>query len=366
MESSNDQQLTDADAQVNSYMDFTDLTILSLIQSHKLAKDISQMLNLSKGAITKRLRKLEASGSIVSSKVGIIKDMALTPKGNSLLEQFTHANTPTQVNYLKTHQIRIEALIFKIPLKSRIIPAEYGALFTGSNVVNSRGYSELVFESTDSRLRLTSKSLIIHLTEQNVPLDSDVLKVYTEIKSKLTQICIEIESKGIHLQRYDKSNYKILPVKTEIAFEHNEIANKAKDEKKPVKLFDKKDGQLRAEVDMSKGFPEFEFKHRKKSWSDATYFNDTMWQLFDGRFQEFQRQTMDFEKVLQSDIRSLVDNQFTFSQNLASHVEAIKKLSEVADNINSSFKKNVGDKVFMSPRHKLGWVEVAKGIEVLK
>ena len=367
-------------ARLNYTIDFTDLTILELIHQHKLAKDIAQTLSFSKGAVTYRLKRLVVSGLIEISKVGLIKEMQLTPKGSSLNVQFKHANTPTSLNYSQTHQIRIEALIFKIPLKSKIIPSEYQPKFPQATVTNSRGYSELVFTDKDTSLRLTTKSLIIHLKEQNVPLSSDILQVYTEIKAKMTQICSEYEQKGIHLQRYGKTAYKITPIKTEIAFEHNEIANKSKDEHKPVKLFDKKDGKLRAEVDMSKGFPEFEFKHHKKSWADASYFNDTMWQLFDGRFQQFQNNTMRNQdtfmqdvKLLMGNIVTLTDNQSTFAKNLAEHVEAIRELRQLAGNINSMFSSYAGTGKSGTPLPtssassiSLKWKEVLPGVEILE
>ena len=318
-------------APLNYTIDFTDLMILELIHQHKLAKDIAQTLSFSKGAISYRLKHLIASGLIQVSKVGLIKEIQLTPKGSSLNEQFKHANTPTSLNYSKTHQIRIEALIFKIPLKSRIIPSEYRPKFPQSTVTNSRGYSELVFTDENANLRLTTKSLIIHLKEQYIQLSDDILQVYTGIKAKMTQICNEYEQKGINLQRYDKMSYKITPIKTEIAFEHNEIANKSKDEHKIVKLFDKKDGKLRAEVDMSKGFPEFEFKHHKKSWSDASYFNDSMWQLFDGRFQQFQNNTMKNQEMFMQDIKQILNLQLNYGENINKHVEVLTKMEKALD-----------------------------------
>ena len=147
----------------------------------------------------------------------------------------------------------------------------------------------------------------------------------------MTQICNEYEQKGINLQRYDKMSYKITPIKTEIAFEHNEIANKSKDEHKIVKLFDKKDGKLRAEVDMSKGFPEFEFKHHKKSWSDASYFNDSMWQLFDGRFQQFQNNTMKNQEMFMQDIKQILNLQLNYGENINKHVEVLTKMEKALD-----------------------------------
>ncbi|MCW1309811.1 MAG: hypothetical protein OH344_03900, partial [Candidatus Parvarchaeota archaeon] len=98
------------DASVNYISDFTDIVILKLIKGNKLAKDIAKTLSFSKPAVSKRLRRLAASGLIVIQKVGLIKELTLTPEGNSKLMQLTDANGPISVNYLATHRIRIEAL----------------------------------------------------------------------------------------------------------------------------------------------------------------------------------------------------------------------------------------------------------------
>ena len=59
--------------------DYVDLLMLKLIHEHKLSKDIGNILFLSKGAVSKRIRRLEAHNYIVSKKVGIIREIDLTP-----------------------------------------------------------------------------------------------------------------------------------------------------------------------------------------------------------------------------------------------------------------------------------------------
>ena len=102
--------------------DYVDLLMLKLIHEHKLSKDIGNILFLSKGAVSKRIRRLEAHNYIVSKKVGIIREIDLTPEGNSLLEQFTNAGTPKsgnyQVNYLETHKIRSSPLVVGLLIRS--------------------------------------------------------------------------------------------------------------------------------------------------------------------------------------------------------------------------------------------------------
>ena len=340
--------------------DYVDLLMLKLIHEHKLSKDIGNILFLSKGAVSKRIRRLEAHNYIVSKKVGIIREIDLTPEGNSLLEQFTNAGTPKsgnyQVNYLETHKIRIEALEFKVPLKERIKPFEKMPLLSGLNakVINDRGYSEIIIEMDNNTYRITSKSMLFHLKERYITLQDDILKAYIQVMQELSSICNFFSQKGIQLQRYTKDRYKIHPLKTEIAFEHNEIANKSKDEKIPIKIFDKQDGKLRAEVDMSKGFPEFEFKHPKKSWSDGMNFTDTMQQLFDGRFQQFQNGVME-------DIRMIVDNQKYFAENLSKHVKAIEELTKMAKGVQDYLKAEP-----LNTKKDLNWVEIRDGVEILR
>ena len=163
---------------------------------------------------------------------------------------------------------------------------------------------------------------------------------------------MDLIAKYYHLTKKDR--YKIHPLKTEIAFEHNEIANKSKDEQIPIKIFDKQDGKLRAEVDMSKGFPEFEFKHPKKSWSDGMNFTDTMQQLFDGRFNQFQNGVME-------DIRMIVDNQKYFAENLSKHVKAIEELTKMAKGVQDYLKTEP-----LNTKKGLNWVEIRDGVEILR
>ena len=97
-----------------------------------------------------------------------------------------------------------------------------------------------------------------------------------------------------------------------------------------------------------------QFKHPKKSWSDGMNFTDTMQQLFDGRFNQFQNGVME-------DIRMIVDNQKYFAENLARHVNAIEELTKMAKDVQDYLKAEP-----LNTKKDLNWVEIKDGVEILR
>ena len=83
-------------------------------------------------------------------------------------------------------------------------------------------------------------------------------------------------------------------------------------------------------------------------------FTDTMQQLFDGRFQQFQNGVME-------DIRMIVDNQKYFAENLSKHVKAIEELTKMAKGVQDYLKAEP-----LNTKKDLNWVEIRDGVEILR
>jgi len=369
---------------VNRYMDYTDYLILLLINKEKIAKDIAQTLSLSKVAISKRLNALVASGDIAISKMGIINILSLTPQGKSKLtvnqRQLTDSSGGILVNYSKSHNIRIHNQEYKIPLKTRINPLDWIEKRSIKHKVNHlKGHLDVYFISNNVEFRLTPLNLIVHLPDRTLSFNADIIEDYVKTKQFLNDMLKSIDF-SLPLKRFDKENYQFNPIKTEIAFENNEIAKESVNESKKIEIYDRKDGKLRAKVDQSVGSPEFEFFHPKKATPDSMNFQNTITQLFDGSLQKFENMVMEtIQNILKIQENNTKQNA-DFAANLTSHKEAIQELRDLARNINQSFKnhspakpgeKSVYDLVFqLSSSSETGrtlkWVEILPGVEMLK
>ena len=318
-------------------VDFNDLMILELIAKGYLQRDISKMLGMSKPAVTKRLYVLRAADLISSKRIGIINELSLTQTGMVLLskkgQQLTGSDSPELVNYYATHQIRIHNILIKIPLKSTIDPI---ALLNGIGIKYSithlKNHLDCNFTFKDTICRLTSKNLLIQLDDISVPFGYDMLEVYRQVKSNLSVVLSDLERLYLlPLQRFNKTDYKFQVVKTEIAFEHNEVAEEAHKESTPIQIYDK-EGKLEANVDLSKGFPEFEFYGGLKAYVNSMTFENTIKSLYDGTWQAAQKDIL-------ANIQRVISIQEQFARNNEEHVKAIVELRKSTQRQNETLQK---------------------------
>lgn len=338
-----------------------------------LQKDISKKLHLTKGRISQIIKHLKALNYIVANRVGIINELALSPKGNSLAQQF-NASCGLHAKPLHAKLMRIHNQEYKISLKTKIKPFEWADKTQIKYKMNKlRGHIDIIFTIDNVLYRLTPNNLIIHIKDMKADRDFDLLTHYQNAKMQINEFCKSLEAKGLPLQRFDKENYKLIPIKTEIAFEDDDIAVESEKKEKEIKIYDKEDGKLRFSVDWSpKVFPEAEFFHPMKAIPDAMNWQtstkdftlQSIQDLFDGGYEQFKKSTIDMFNQFTKLNGATMETLSHFAKNLDEHVAAISELKILAQNINKSFTP----KTEAVPVHSNSfvWVEIKEGVEVLK
>lgn len=351
---------------LNSYMD---ILVLDCINKQMLQRDISKKLGVSKARISQLVRHLKALSLIEVNRVGIINELTLSSKGRQQLS--SSYSLPAKL-------LRIHNQEFKIPLKEHIKPVEWADKLKIQYKMNKlKGHIDIIFTVSNILYRLTPNNLIIHPKDVKLNRNADLLEYYQHLRQEINVLAGKIEESGLHLQRFDRTNYKFTISKLEIAFENDNIAvEKEKEDPEMLILYDREDGKKRFAMDWSiKDYPEAEFFHPQKAIPDAMNWQESskefkdkesIRELFTGDYKEFKIGIMQDVKLLMSNITLLADNQSTFAKNLAEHVEAIRELRQLASHINKMFSTAKAEDISRSKPNVFKWKEVLPGVEVLE
>ena len=293
---------------------------------------IGKQIEVSKQAISSTVVKLQKEEYIELIMRSSYKQYRLSQKGVAILAE-AKSTTSSDCSKPSLTSIRIHNFFIKYELREPIdkdttkLLASRGVAYTPLPLAN---HTDSYFKPDDYQALLTPSSLEIHIPDlKGLSLNTDLITVTLAAYARLDSLIAKIERMlGIHVRRIDKNTLIADVSKLHIAIVDHKFAERVNEIGDKLEVWI--GNELRVIVDKSHGFNELETVSKRHAIEDAQKLVHFTEAVLTGEF--------DYKKDHEL-LHMTIGIVNSYGVNVQSHVEAIKKLTEVAEEARVAIKQ---------------------------